>query len=56
MTSTSGDAPLTYKSSGVDLDAAIDVKGRIADLVATSHGPEVLEGIGSFGAMYQLGE
>ena len=57
MTSTSGgDAPLTYKSSGVDLDAAIDVKGRIADLVATSHGPEVLEGIGSFGAMYQLGQ
>ena len=56
MTSTSGKAPLTYKSSGVDLDAAIDVKSHIADLVSTSHGPEVLEGIGSFGAMFQLGD
>ncbi|MEE2885094.1 MAG: phosphoribosylformylglycinamidine cyclo-ligase [Chloroflexota bacterium] len=56
MTPTSGEAPLTYKSSGVDLDAAIDVKSHIADLVSASHGPGVLEGIGSFGAMYQLGE
>ena len=44
----------TYKAAGVNLDAARDVKQRIEAIVAPTHGPEVLGGIGAFGAMYQL--
>ena len=45
----------TYRASGVDLDAAQGVKDRIAAIVARTHGPEVLAGMGAFGAMYALG-
>ncbi len=44
----------TYTAAGVDLDAAQDVKSRIASIVARTHGPQVLGGIGGFGALYQL--
>ena len=44
----------TYTAAGVDLDAAQDVKGRIASIAARTHGPRVLGGIGGFGALYQL--
>ena len=44
----------TYKAAGVNLDAAQDVKQRIGAIVTPTHGPEVLGGIGAFGAMYQL--
>ena len=44
----------SYRDSGVDVDAATSVKGRIADLVSRTHGPEVLGGIGGFGALYAL--
>ena len=43
-----------YRDSGVDVDAATNVKGRIADLASRTHGPEVLGGIGGFGALYAL--
>ena len=45
----------TYGASGVDLDAAQGVKERIARIVSSTHGPEVLAGMGAFGAMYALG-
>ena len=45
----------TYRASGVDLDAAQGVKERIAGIVSRTHGPEVLAGMGAFGAMYALG-
>ena len=45
----------TYRGSGVDLDAAQEVKDRIAGIVSRTHGPEVLAGMGAFGAMYALG-
>ena len=45
----------TYRASGVDQDAAQGVKDRIAAIVARTHGPEVLAGMGAFGAMYALG-
>ena len=44
----------TYKASGVDIDLAARVKRRIKDIVAPTHGREVLGGVGGFGAMYQL--
>ena len=43
-----------YRDSGVDVDAAASVKNRIADLVARTHGPQVLGGVGGFGALYAL--
>ena len=44
----------TYKAAGVDLDAAQDIKRRIKAIVSPTHGPQVLGGIGAFGAMYEL--
>ena len=44
----------TYKSSGVDREAASRAIGRIAALASSTHGPQVLGGIGGFGSMYQL--
>jgi len=43
-----------YKMAGVDLDAALDIKRRIKDIVVPTHGPEVLGDVGGFGALYQL--
>ena len=43
-----------YKASGVDLDAAQAVKQSIKHIVASTHGPQVLDGVGAFGAAYQL--
>lgn len=42
----------TYQAAGVDLDASARVKRRIGDIVSRTHGPEVLAGVGAFGAMY----
>ena len=44
----------TYTVAGVDLDAAQDVKTRIGAIAARTHGPQVLGGVGGFGALYQL--
>ena len=44
----------TYKAAGVDLEAAQDLKSRIKSIVAPTHGPRVLGGIGPFAAMYRL--
>ena len=43
-----------YKKAGVDLDASREVKRRIRDIVARTHGPEVLAGVGAFGALYSF--
>ncbi|MAF51600.1 MAG: phosphoribosylformylglycinamidine cyclo-ligase [Chloroflexi bacterium] len=45
----------TYKEAGVDLEASQDIKRRIRDIVTPTHGPEVLAGVGAFGAMYSFG-
>jgi phosphoribosylformylglycinamidine cyclo-ligase len=47
-------ADRTYKAAGVDLIASQAVKGRIRDIVTPTHGPNVLAGVGAFGAMYRL--
>ena len=44
----------TYKAAGVDLIASQAVKRRIRDIVTPTHGPNVLAGVGAFGALYRL--
>ena len=44
----------TYREAGVDLDKALRLKERIKTIASATHGPEVLGGIGAFGAMYRL--
>ena len=45
---------LTYKEAGVDIDAGEESVRRIRNLVATTFTPGVLQGIGHFGAMFEL--
>ena len=44
----------TYHAAGVDLAAARELKRRIAAIATPTHGPQVLGGVGAFGAMYEL--
>ena len=44
----------TYISAGVDRASSNLVKRTIRKIVAPTHGPEVLGGVGGFGAMYRL--
>jgi phosphoribosylformylglycinamidine cyclo-ligase len=46
--------PLTYRDSGVDIDAGNAVVERIKPLVKRSFRPEVLGGLGGFGALFDL--
>lgn len=46
--------PQTYKSSGVDRNSAEEIKRRITALASKTHGPNVLGGIGGFGALFQI--
>lgn len=45
---------MTYRAAGVNLDAAQAVKRRIKDIVAPTYTPDVLGGVGGFGALFQL--
>ncbi len=51
MTATT---PLTYRDAGVDIDAGAAVVERIKPLVARSFRPEVMGGLGGFGALFDL--
>ncbi|MBI2157126.1 MAG: phosphoribosylformylglycinamidine cyclo-ligase [Candidatus Rokubacteria bacterium] len=46
--------PLTYRESGVDIDAGEDAVRRIAPLAATTARPEVLGGVGAFASFVRL--
>jgi phosphoribosylformylglycinamidine cyclo-ligase len=46
--------PLTYRESGVDIDAGSAVVERIKPLVKRSFRPEVMGGLGGFGALFDL--
>ncbi|MGH8033078.1 MAG: phosphoribosylformylglycinamidine cyclo-ligase [Luteimonas sp.] len=46
--------PLTYRDAGVDIDAGAAVVERIKPLVARSFRPEVMGGLGGFGALFDL--
>ena len=44
-----------YRQSGVDLGRMDELKERIRGLAASTHGPEVIEGGGSFAGLFQMG-
>ena len=46
--------PLTYRDAGVDIDAGNDVVERIKPLVKRTFRPEVMGGLGGFGALFNL--
>ena len=47
-------APITYRDAGVDIDAGDALVERIKPLVRRSMRPEVLAGIGGFGALVEV--
>ena len=47
-------APITYRDSGVDIDAGDELVERIKPLVRRSMRPEVLGGLGGFGALVEV--
>ena len=46
--------PLTYRDAGVDIDAGNAVVERIKPLVRRTFRPEVMGGLGGFGALFDL--
>jgi phosphoribosylformylglycinamidine cyclo-ligase len=46
--------PLSYRDAGVDIDAGNELVDRIKPAVARTMRPEVLTGLGGFGALFQL--
>ncbi len=46
--------PLTYRDSGVDIESAENLIDRIRPQAERTHRPEVLAGIGGFGALIQV--
>ena len=49
-----GPTGLTYRDAGVDIDAGNEVVERIKPLVARTLRPEVMGGLGGFGALFDL--
>lgn len=54
--STSGETPLTYRSAGVDIDAAEDSKHRLAKLVQSTMTAGARGAFGGFGGMFRVPE
>ncbi len=50
----SPNTPLTYRGAGVDIDAGNALVERIKPLVKRSFRPEVMGGLGGFGALFDL--
>ena len=48
--------PLGYRDSGVDIDAGNELVRRISPIARSTHRPEVLGGLGGFGALCALPE
>ncbi len=46
--------PMTYRAAGVDIDAGNTLVERIKPLAARTRRPELLAGIGGFGALFEL--
>ncbi|MEP7042666.1 MAG: phosphoribosylformylglycinamidine cyclo-ligase [Dokdonella sp.] len=46
---------LSYRAAGVDIDAGNEVVERIKPLVRRTYRPEVMAGLGGFGALFDLG-
>ena len=54
MSQTPTPTPLTYRDAGVDIDAGNELVERIKPLVRRSFRPEVMGGLGGFGALFNL--
>jgi len=50
---TAPKTPITYRDAGVDIDRKTAAMKTVAALAKTTHGPSVLTGIGSFGALFR---
>lgn len=46
--------PLSYKDAGVDIDAGNALVDRIKDVAKRTRRPEVMAGLGGFGALFEL--
>ncbi|MFL6576703.1 MAG: AIR synthase related protein, partial [Povalibacter sp.] len=46
--------PITYKDAGVDIEAGDELVERIKPAVKRSMRPEVLAGLGGFGALFEV--
>ncbi|MGB0955964.1 MAG: phosphoribosylformylglycinamidine cyclo-ligase [Panacagrimonas sp.] len=46
--------PLTYRDAGVDIDAGDALVSQIGSIVKSTHRPEVMAGVGGFGALVSL--
>jgi len=53
MSRKSRSEPLTYKAAGVDIDAMEEAIRRFKANVESTHGPEVIGGIGHFGGLFR---
>jgi phosphoribosylformylglycinamidine cyclo-ligase len=56
VSTTPAEPGLTYRDAGVDIDAGEAVVDRIKPLVARTFRPEVMAGLGGFGALFALGQ
>ena len=56
MSDPQSDTPLTYRDAGVDIDAGNALVERIKSVSAKTHRPEVLGGLGGFGALVEIPE
>jgi phosphoribosylformylglycinamidine cyclo-ligase len=54
VTQPTAPSALTYRDAGVDIDAGNEVVERIKPLVKRSFRPEVMGGLGGFGALFDL--
>ena len=45
-----------YTKAGVNIDAKMDIISRIKSAVDSTHGPQVLAGVGAFGGLFQAGD
>jgi phosphoribosylformylglycinamidine cyclo-ligase len=54
MTDDSGQTPLSYKDAGVDIDAGNALVERIKQVARRTARPEVLGGLGGFGALCEI--
>ena len=51
---TSSKESLTYKDAGVDIDAGTELVDRIKSVAVKTRRPEVMSGLGGFGALCEI--
>ncbi len=49
-----GDPTLTYRSSGVNIDAADELVERIKPIASKTHSPQVISGLGGFAGLFAM--